>query len=77
MKFILIFILCFFAMTGCNNKFTRANVAERGKVELVGKSKIDILSCAGAPARSEKVENMEFLTYYGGGDSDAYVAGGG
>lgn len=77
MKYLIIFAILLISIGGCNNKFTRASTAELGKTELVGKSKTDILTCAGAPTRSEKVDDMEFLTYYSGGDSDAYVAGGG
>lgn len=47
----------------------RAKMAERAPSELVGLSKIDLLSCAGVPVRSEKIDNMEFLTYVGSGDS--------
>jgi hypothetical protein len=64
-------------LAGCaSTKFGRADLAERAKVELIGKSKKDILMCAGVPVRSEQAENMEFMTYYSGGDSDAYIAGG-
>jgi hypothetical protein len=46
----------------------RAKMAERAPSELTGLSKVDLLSCAGVPVRSEKIDNMEFLTYVGGGD---------
>ncbi len=46
----------------------RAKMAERAPSELAGISKIDLLSCAGVPVRSEKIDNMEFLTYVGSGD---------
>lgn len=77
MKITLVLLLSAVILSGCaSTKFGRADLAKRAKVELVGKSKKDILMCAGVPARSQQVEDMEFLTYYSGGDSDAYVAGG-
>ncbi len=77
MKFILVILVIVTLLSGCaNTKFGRADLAERAKVELIGNSKKDILMCAGVPVRSQQVENIEFMTYYSGGDSDAYVAGG-
>jgi hypothetical protein len=77
MKYALVVVVITAVLTGCaSTKFGRADLAERAKVELVGKSKKDILMCAGVPVRSQQAENMEFMTYYSGGDSDAYVAGG-
>jgi len=46
----------------------RAEIAFRAKTELIGLSKKDLLSCAGVPVRQEKVDDLEFLTYTGGGD---------
>ena len=64
-------------LSGCaSTTIGRSDIADRAKVELVGKSKKDILTCAGVPVRSQQTDNMEFLTYYSGGDSNAYVAGG-
>jgi len=77
MKYAWVSLLIAALLAGCaSTKFGRADLAERAKVELIGKSKKDILMCAGVPVRSEQAENMEFMTYYSGGDSDAYVAGG-
>jgi len=77
MKHTLALLVIATLLGGCaSTKFGRADLAERAKMELVGKSKKDILMCAGVPVRSQQVENMEFMTYYSGGDSDAYVAGG-
>jgi len=59
----LIAIFC----SGC--AFQRASDAARAKTELIGMTKIELLSCAGVPIRQEKVGNLEFLTYSGGGDS--------
>ena len=77
MKYAWVSLLIAALLAGCaSTKFGRADLAERAKVGLIGKSKKDILMCAGVPVRSEQAENMEFMTYYSGGDSDAYVAGG-
>jgi len=77
MKHALVLLVVATLLAGCaSTKFSRADLAERAKVELIGKSKKDILICAGAPVRSQQAENMEFMTYYSGGDSNAYVVGG-
>jgi hypothetical protein len=77
MKITLALVVSAVILSGCaSTKFGRADLAKRAKIELVGKSKKDILMCAGVPARSQQVEDLEFLTYYSGGDSNAYVAGG-
>lgn len=77
MKYAWVSLVIAALLAGCaSTKFGRADLAERAKVGLIGKSKKDILMCAGVPVRSEQAENMEFMTYYSGGDSDAYVAGG-
>jgi len=77
MKYGLVLVAITTLLAGCaSTKFGRADLAERAKVELVGKSKKDILMCAGVPVRSQQAKNMEFMTYSSGGDTDAYVAGG-
>ncbi|MBI2486562.1 MAG: hypothetical protein HYW01_06320 [Deltaproteobacteria bacterium] len=38
-------------------------------------SKTELLSCAGVPVRSEKVGEMEFMTYISGGDSIGVASG--
>jgi hypothetical protein len=53
-------------LAGC--AVERANLAERAQSELVGMTKVDLLSCAGVPARSAKEGGIEVLTYDGGGD---------
>ena len=58
---VLALTLCAFS-SGCA-VFKRAEKAEAAKIELVGFSKTELLSCAGVPVRSEKVGDMEFLTY--------------
>ena len=47
----------------------RANVAARAQTEMIGMSKKDLYQCAGVPVRQEQVDDLEFLTYAGGGDS--------
>ena len=64
MKHALVLLVVATLLAGCaSTKFSRADLAERAKVELIGKSKKDILICAGAPVRSQQ-------------DSNAYVVGG-
>ncbi len=58
-------VLCI-GTTGCS-VHKRVKMAERAPSELVGLSKADLLSCAGVPVRSEKVDDLEFLTYKSGG----------
>ena len=57
-----------FALAGCASQH-RAQVASQAQEKLVGMSKKDLLSCAGVPERQERVDDLEFLTYSGGGDS--------
>jgi hypothetical protein len=59
------------AASGCA-VHQRAKMAERAPSELVGMSKVELLSCAGVPVRSEKIENMEFLTYTGSGNDKGF-----
>jgi hypothetical protein len=47
----------------------RAEIANRAQSEMIGKSKKDLLGCAGVPLRQERVDDLEFLTFGGGGDS--------
>jgi len=77
MRAVIITMLVSLLLSGCaGSKFHRAEVATKAKTELVGMSKKDLLSCAGVPVRSQQVEDMEFLTYVGGGDSIGYAGGG-
>ena len=76
MRTSIIMLLVLLLLVGCaGSKFHRAEVATRAKTELVGMSKKNLLSCAGVPVRSQQVEDMEFLTYVGGGDSVGYAGG--
>lgn len=60
-KLLLIAVL----LSGC--VFQRAEMASRAKSELIGMSKEDLLMCAGVPVKQEKIDDLEFLTYSGGG----------
>lgn len=62
------FALCL-VLAGC--AVQRAQEASRAQSELIGMSKVDLLSCAGVPARQAQAGDIEFLTYEGGGDSSA------
>jgi hypothetical protein len=64
---ITITVFIMFTVTGCS--FQRANLASRAQKELVGMKKIDLLSCAGVPHRQQQLDDLEFFTYTGGGDS--------
>ena len=55
------------AVSGC--AVQRANTANRARSDMVGMSKVDLLSCAGVPVRQAQAEGLEFLTYAGGGDN--------
>lgn len=61
-------LLIAFLLSGC--VFHRAEMASRAKSELIGMSKEDLLMCAGVPVKQEKIDDLEFLTYSGGGDDD-------
>lgn len=54
-------------VAGCSVQ--RAYVAQKARSSLVGITKSELLSCAGAPARSGSTEDMEVLTYVGDGGS--------
>ncbi len=58
-----------------NSKFHRAEVAKAAQTELVGMSRKDVLSCAGAPLREAKDGDIEVLTYIAGGDGTAAAVG--
>src|ERR1700687_184224 len=54
-------------MVGCAAHH-RAETATRAQNELIGMSKKNLLSCAGVPQRQDRVDDLEFLTFSGGGD---------
>ncbi|HUW26564.1 MAG TPA: hypothetical protein VMW07_08590 [Gallionella sp.] len=77
MRTIWILLLSLSTLSGCaNTSFGRADLAKRAKTEMIGMSKKELLSCAGVPARSEKIDDLEFLTYNSGGGSVGYIPGG-
>ena len=65
-KFLTVAVVLVVSFSGCI--YQRAGLASRAKTELVGMSKIELLSCAGVPVRQERMDNLEFLTYSGGVD---------
>ncbi len=67
MRNVIYIILCSFMAVSC--AVQRAEIASRAQVELIGMSKKDLLLCAGVPLRQERAEDLEFLTFAGGGDS--------
>ena len=62
MKKLLLIVLL---LSGC--VFHRAEMASRATSELIGMSKEDLLICAGIPVKQERIDDLEFLTYSGGG----------
>jgi len=55
-------------LSGCaSNKIGRAYIASEAKTAMIGMSKTDLLSCAGAPVNSASDEEnkVETLTYIG------------
>jgi hypothetical protein len=57
-------------IAGCSSPAKqRAEVASRAQKDMVGMSKKELFGCAGTPVRSERIDDTEFLTYFGGGDS--------
>lgn len=75
MRKLIIASLAFTFISACTVQ--RAQVAQQAKTSLIGMSKAELLSCAGAPVRSESADNIEVLTYTGGGDSTGFLGGGG
>lgn len=74
MRIAITVVLCGLTLYGCAAQH-RAEIAERAQTEMVGMSKKDLFLCAGVPLRQEHVEDLEFLSYAGGGDSvDSAVA---
>jgi len=67
---ITLILILFAGVSGCT--VHRAIVASRAQTQLIGMSKVELLSCAGAPVRQEQAEEFEFLTFAGGGDSTGY-----
>ena len=66
-RFLTSVVILAIIITGCTVQ--RAGLAARAQKELVGMTKKDLLSCAGGPIRQERVDDLEFLAYAGGGDS--------
>ncbi len=58
------------AVYGCTNSAKiRADAFQNARRALVGKTKENILECAGIPTRSAQSGSSEFLTYQSGGVS--------
>lgn len=67
MLVVVVAVACAITFSACT--FQRAGLAARAQMELVGMTKKELLSCAGVPVRQERVDDLDFLTYSGGGDS--------
>jgi outer membrane protein assembly factor BamE (lipoprotein component of BamABCDE complex) len=57
-------------------EFQRAQVASDAKLQMVGLSQEDVLSCMGAPVRKEKVGQTEVWAYGSGNNRRDTVGGG-
>ena len=68
MRNIILLITCTFIFTGCAAQ-QRAQIATRAQTELIGMSKKELLTCAGVPLRQERIDDLEFLSFAGGGDN--------
>lgn len=68
-RFFLLSLLILAFLFGCVTAATRVHrskIAEKAKTELIGKSKADILSCAGVPVSTDTSGKLEFLSYTSG-----------
>jgi hypothetical protein len=75
MRVLILALVTVALVSGCSyaRRAERAKVAERAQTELVGLSKIELLTCAGIPPRSLAEGGLEFMTY----QSSKYGWGGG
>jgi hypothetical protein len=64
-------MLSFFViyLGGCENAYTRSDVASAAKTELIGMTKEKLLSCAGVPDKAYVSNETEFLSYRSGGST--------
>jgi len=65
-KFLAVSVALVVSLSGC--AIQRADLASRAQKDLIGMTKKELLTCAGVPVRQERLDNLEFLTYSGGGD---------
>lgn len=68
-RFMIISLLILTFLFGCVTAATRvyrSRIAEKAKTELIGKSKTEILSCAGTPVSKDTSGKLEFLSYMSG-----------
>ncbi len=61
-------IMLMVIQTGCACH-KRAKLAQQARTDMIGMTKADLLSCAGVPVRSERLDNLEFLTYSAEGNT--------
>ena len=62
---VLLLLLILVTVAGCSHsrRTERAELAQRARTELLGLSKIELLTCAGVPVRSAAEGTLEFLSY--------------
>jgi len=73
-KMIVVSLIVLVPLASCSRarRADRAELAQQAKTQLVGLSKIELLTCAGVPVRSTTEGGLEFLSYgssYGWGGS--------
>ena len=63
MMVVSLIVLC--TLAGCSSarRADRAELAQQAKTQLVGLSKIELLTCAGVPVRSVTEGDLEFMSY--------------
>jgi hypothetical protein len=72
---IVVLLIVLLTTAGCSHarRADRAELAQRAQTELVGLSKIELLTCAGVPVRSTIEGELEFMSYgassYGWGNT--------
>ena len=64
-KLIVVSLITLVAVTSCSSarRAERAELAQRAQTELLGLSKVELLTCAGVPVRSVTEAELEFMSY--------------
>ena len=62
MKNLTITIIAVSSLSACS-KMHGTEIANQAKSDLIGMSKLELYQCAGVPAKKDKVDGIEFLSY--------------
>lgn len=67
-KATIVTLVIFLTMTACSSarRTERADLAQSAKTELIGLTKIELLTCAGVPVRAATEGGLEFMSYDSG-----------